>query len=161
MSENKSMISAEGLEALKQNLKDAIEDRRKAVVAVAEGREHGDLKENAEYQTAREWQNEADARIKHYTNAVNSSKIVTLSNLEDDGVIRFGSKITLKILTDNDKVLKFHILGEYESNIEKGKLSVASVLAKNLLGKIIGDIVEIKLPRTLHEYEVCEVQNKY
>ncbi|MBL0725347.1 MAG: transcription elongation factor GreA [Alphaproteobacteria bacterium] len=130
----KQAISLEGIKKLEKNLQALHEEREEAVRAVSAGREHGDLKENAEYQSAKEWQHKVESKIASLGSFIRNSEIIDISKLLPNGIVKFGSIVGLKMY-DPDKTMKIQILGEKESNFEKQQISISSPLAKALIGK--------------------------
>jgi transcription elongation factor GreA len=150
-------ITIEGLEKLRNELFDLKNVQRPAIIeAVAEAREHGDLKENAEYHAAREKQGMIEATISDYEDKLSRAKAIDISTLSGS-TVRFGAKVTLENL-DNEKIVKYQIVSEYEANIEDGLISDRSPVAKALLGKEQGDDIEIQTPGGIVDYEILEVK---
>ena len=130
------------------------EDRPAVIRAIAEAREHGDLSENAEYHAAREQQSHIETRIKEVEAVIGMADIIDPARLS--GTIKFGA--TVKIVDeDTDAEKTYQIVGEYEADIENGKLNMNSPLARALIGKEEGDSVEVKTPGGLRGYEVLDV----
>ncbi|CAM3497842.1 MULTISPECIES: transcription elongation factor GreA [Helicobacter] len=136
-----------------KNLKEV--ERPKNIIEIDTAREHGDLKENAEYHAARERQLFLDARINELTQLVADARVIDPSTLEHSK-ISFGSTIKLEDL-DTEETFTYTIVGATESNPEKGLISYHSPLAKQLLGKIAGDEVSMTLPKGRVDYEVLEI----
>lgn len=129
--------------------------RSEIVEAIATAREHGDLKENAEYHAAKEQQSFNEGRIKELEGAVAAAKIIDPTQFSGD-VIKFGAKVVI-VDEETDEERTLQIVGEYESNAEKGKISITSPIAKALIGKSVGDSVPVVTPRGKISYEVLEV----
>jgi len=130
--------------------------RPEIVDAIAEAREHGDLKENAEYHAAREQQGMNEARIKDLEQAIGASQVIDPKTFSGNA-IKFGA--TVKIVdeeTDEEKTLK--IVGQYESNADKGMIAITSPIAKALIGKATGDSVKVTTPRGQVDYEILDVK---
>ena len=153
------LITKEGLAKLRAEISNLKNVQRPAIIeAVAEARDHGDLKENAEYHAAREKQGMIEALIADYENKLGRAKEVDLSTFSGS-VIRFGAKVKLENL-DNEKIVTYQIVSEYESNLENGLISDQSPVARALLGKEEGDDVAIKTPGGVIDYEILEVSYK-
>ena len=141
------------LEAELKNLKTV--DRPNVIEAIASAREHGDLKENAEYHAARERQSFIEGRIQELEGTISLAEVIDPAKMSGE-VIRFGA--TVKIVDDeNDEECVYQIVGEQESNFEKGKLALTAPLSRALIGKTIGDVIEVKTPKGPKGYEVLEV----
>ena len=156
MTEQKHIISLEGIKKLEKDLEILNKERISAVEAVSAGREHGDLKENAEYQSAREWQNNVEAKIASLSLFIKNADIVDITNIPKDGTIVFGSKVELQLL-DTGKIINVQILGEKEADFEKQQISIKSPLGKALLGKKVGDIAVVEAPSSVKEYDILKV----
>lgn len=149
-------MTAGGLKSLEDELRNLKDVERNAVIrAIAEAREHGDLSENAEYHAARERQSFIEGRIKELEAVISRSEVIDPSKLSGD-VVRFGATILLAD-EDTDEESTYQIVGQHESDIESGKLSVVSPLARGLIGKSLGDSVEVKTPRGSKSYEIVKV----
>ena len=153
---DKEPITVSGLRDLKselENLKNL--QRPKVVEAIAEARSHGDLKENAEYHAAKEEQSLLETKIAKLKNVVASARIIDESQL-DVSKILIHSKIKIKNST-NGMEFSYTLVADSESDIKNGKLSVNSPIGKGLLGKELGDNVEIEVPNGIMKFEVTEV----
>ena len=139
-----------------KNLKEV--ERPQNIIEIDTAREHGDLKENAEYHAARERQLFLDARINQLTQLVAEARVIDPASLTHDKV-SFGSTIKLEDL-DSEEQFTYTIVGATESNPEKGLISYNSPLAKQLLGKFVGDEVSVVLPKGRVEYEVLDITYK-
>ena len=145
-----------GYEKLQKELKDLKETKRPAVIkAIEEAKEHGDLKENAEYHAAREQQKLIDQRIAELSELLQCAKVIDPSEFEHEK-ISFGSTVTLEDM-DSEEEVTYTIVGGCESNPDIGLISFNSPLAKQLLGKEEGDEVSVTLPGGKKEFEVIEV----
>ena len=130
--------------------------RPKIIEAIAEARGHGDLKENAEYHAARERQGFIEGRLLELENVISRAEIIDLNKIIADK-ITFGTSVRIvDEETDQEKTL--HIVGEYESNLETGKISLSSPIAKGLIGKAVGDSAEITTPSGKKYYEILEIK---
>lgn len=153
---NKLPITIRGFEKLSQDLKHLKMVERPAVIsAIAEARDHGDLSENAEYHAAKEKQGFIEGRIMDLEDKIARSEIIDISKLSGD-TIKFGATVNLVDL-DTDKQVSYQIVGEYESELEHGKISLNSPIAKAMVGRTKGDIVEVRAPSGIKEYKILEV----
>jgi len=141
------------LEAELKNLKSA--ERPAVIEAIAEARAHGDLSENAEYHAARERQSFIEGRIKELEGVVSAAQIIDPSKLNGSSV-KFGAKVLI-VDEDTDVEVSYQIVGQYEANADKGLISITAPIARALIGKAIGDSVEVKTPQGLRSYEILEV----
>lgn len=145
---------ADKLQAELQRLKK--EERPRITQAIADAREHGDLKENAEYHAAREQQGLIEARIKMLEGILSHAQIIDVSKLEAHGKIVFGA--TVKLLNiDTDEEVLYRIVGNEESDVKENKISINSPIARALIGKEEGDEVVVQAPSGEIEYEILEV----
>ncbi|WP_238364997.1 transcription elongation factor GreA [Mesobacterium pallidum] len=152
----KILMTRGGYAALEAELKTLKTVERPAIIrAIAEAREHGDLSENAEYHSAKEKQSFIEGRIKELEGAISLSDVVDPSKLS--GSIKFGATVKL-VDEDTDEEKTYQIVGEYEADIEKGKLNIKSPIARALIGKDEGDSVEVRTPGGEKSYEVLEVR---
>ena len=152
---DKFPLTKEGFLALEQELKNLKGvERPNIIAAIAEARSHGDLSENAEYSAAKEKQSFIEGRIQELEVVISRAQVIdTAANKAD--VIRFGAKV-LVVDEDTDKDSKYHIVGDYEADIEKNKISVSSPLAKALIGKEVGDTAEYTAPGGRKSFEILE-----
>ncbi|MBD3644541.1 transcription elongation factor GreA [Alcanivorax sp.] len=152
-------MTAKGADALRAELeKLKREDRPRITAAIAEAREHGDLKENAEYHAAREQQGFCEGRINEIESKLGAAQIIDITHLENTGKVIFGVTVTIiDVDTDEEKV--YQIVGDDEANIKQGKLSVNSPIARGLIGREEGDVVQIDTPGGTREYEVDKVEH--
>ena len=150
-------MTAQGAEQLKEelyNLKSI--ERPKITLAIKEAREKGDLKENAEYHAAREQQSFTEGRIKDIEAKLSNAQIIDIKNMPKSTKVIFGSTVTLLNLEDEKKV-QYKLVGEDEADLKSGKISIASPLARSLIGKDQDDVVELKMPSGTTEYEIIKV----
>ena len=148
-------LGAELLETEMKNLKSV--ERPAVIIAIAEARELGDLKENAEYHSAREKQGFIEGRIKELESVLGRAEIIDPTNLS--GTVKFGATITL-VDEDTDEENTYQIVGEPEADIEKGKLNIRSPLARSLIGKEEGDSIDVRTPGGIKSYEIISVNFK-
>ena len=133
------------------------EERPKIIDAIATAREFGDLKENAEYHAAKEQQSLTEARIKDIEVKLANSQVIDIEKIEPSDKVIFGTTITV-INLESDKSNKYNIVGEDEADANLGKISYASPLAKQMIGKYEGDIIKVETPGGLTEYEIIKVE---
>jgi len=149
-------ITCEGYEALKkefEHLKSV--ERPENIKAIEEARAHGDLSENAEFAAAKEKQAFIEGRIRNIEYKLANADIIDTSNIKTDKIV-FGCKVTLENIDTGDEVI-YRLVGQDESNIELGKISVNSPLGASIIGKEEGDIVKIQVPAGTRSYEVVEI----
>lgn len=151
-------LTPEGKERLADELNDMKKVQRPKVIAeIAAAREHGDLKENAEYHAAREKQSLLEGRISQFEDQLSRAEVIDAKKFPNDMVI-FGMEVTVfDEVTDKEKVYK--IVGELESNIEKGLLSVSSPIAKALIGKKVGDVASVQVPGGTKDLEIVKISS--
>lgn len=146
---------AEGYERLTADLKVLREERPKIVEAIEEARAHGDLSENAEYHAAKERQGQVEAQIAELEDKVSRAQIIDPTTLSGDKII-FGATVTL--LDENDKPVRYQIVGQTEADANKGRISYNSPLARALIGKIVGDEIEVTVPSGEKFYLVDKIE---
>lgn len=153
---NKIPMTHIGFERLEQELKNLKSVERPAVIqAIAEAREHGDLSENAEYHAARERQSFIEGRIQELEAALSIAQVINPTTLSGDSV-KFGATVVI-VDEEDDEELKFQIVGAYESNADEGKISITAPIARALIGKSVGDSVEVQTPKGRRHYEILMV----
>ncbi|MDP5324087.1 MAG: transcription elongation factor GreA [Litorivicinaceae bacterium] len=133
-------------------------DRPRIIQAIAEAREHGDLKENAEYHAAREQQGFCEGRIKDIEAKLSLAQVIDISQIEPTGKVIFGTTVTL-LNVDTDQAVTYRIVGEDEADVKQGRLSVTSPIARALIGKEEGDEVSITTPGGVVTYEITTVEH--
>lgn len=144
---------------LVKELKDLKTVRRPAIIqAIAVAREHGDLSENAEYHAARERQSFTEGRIGELEDKISRAQVIDVSKL-DGAMVKFGATVTV-VDEETDEKSTYQIVGELEADIASGLLSVTSPMARALIGKTVGDSVEVSTPRGVKDYEVVKVEYK-
>lgn len=152
-------MTAGGLKQLEDELRNLKDVERNAVIrAIAEAREHGDLSENAEYHAARERQSFIEGRIKELEAVISHSEVIDPTKLSGD-MVRFGATILLAD-EDTDEESVYQIVGQHESDVESGLLSIVSPLARGLIGKSLGESVEVRTPGGSKSYEIVKVEYK-
>ena len=150
-------MTVEGEAALRIELeKLKKEDRPTVIQAIAEAREHGDLKENAEYHAAREQQGFIEGRIQDIESKLSLCKVVDISQMPEGDRVIFGSTVTI-INTETDEELKYRIVGDDEADVKAGMISYQSPIARALISKEIGDVVNVHTPGGEVEYEIDDV----
>lgn len=148
-------VGADALQEELDHLKKVM--RPKITQAIAEAREHGDLKENAEYHAAREQQSFCEGRIQDIEGKLSNSQVIDITSLPKGEKVIFG--VTVDILNvDTDEMLTYQIVGDDEADVKGGKISVNSPIARGLIGKSVGDEVTIKTPAGEVDYEIDQVQ---
>ena len=152
-----TLIGAEKLRAELHELKSKV--RPQIIKSIAEAREHGDLKENAEYHAAREQQSFCEGRIQDIEGKLSSAQIIDVTKMTNNGKVIFGATVSL-INVDTDEEIQYHIVGDDESDLKNGRISVNSPIARGLIGKEIDDVASIKTPSGVVEYEILEVEYK-
>ncbi|MBH9537947.1 MULTISPECIES: transcription elongation factor GreA [Novosphingopyxis] len=140
---DKMPMLAEGMEKLRAQLKLLKEERPLIVDAIEEARAHGDLSENAEYHAAKERQGQVEASIADIEDKLSRAQVIDPSELSGDKVV-FGATVTM--LDENDKPIKYQIVGEAEADAKQGKLSYSSPLGRALIGKKVDEEVEVTVP---------------
>jgi transcription elongation factor GreA len=151
-------LTLQGAEKLRAELKQLKTVERPAVIqSIAEAREHGDLKENAEYHAAREQQGFLEGRIKEIESVLGHAQIIDVTTLNPNGKIVFGATVTLMNL-DTEEEVCYQIVGASESDLANNKISVTSPIARALIGKGEGDEAEVKAPSGTIDYEILSVE---
>ena len=156
---NKVPMTLVGEQSLREEL-DRLkrEDRPRIIQAIAEAREHGDLKENAEYHAAREQQSFAEGRIQDIEHKLSHAQVIDVSSIPNTGKVIFGTTVDL-INTENDNAVTYRIVGEDEADVKANLISVSSPIARALVGKSEGDEVVVKAPSGDIYYEIERVQH--
>jgi len=144
------------LEAELHRLK--VEERPRIIQQIADAREHGDLAENAEYHAAKEAQGLNEAKVAELEDKLGRAEVIDTSKLSGS-TVKFGATVTLEDEDSGDKV-KYMIVGEHEANVREGKISIASPIARALIGKLKGDSAEVTTPRGSRSYEILKIEYK-
>ncbi|NIB44601.1 transcription elongation factor GreA [Pseudomaricurvus alkylphenolicus] len=156
---NKVPMTVEGAEALREELERLKKvDRPRIVQAIAEAREHGDLKENAEYHAAREQQGFCEGRIQEIEGKLASAQVIDISQIPAGDKVIFGTTVDI-INLDTDDTVTYKIVGDDEADVKSNKISVNSPIARGLVGKEVGDVVVIRTPGGEVEYEIDDVRH--
>jgi transcription elongation factor GreA len=151
-------LTRAGFDKLDAELKHLKSVERPAIIrAISEAREHGDLSENAEYHSAKEKQSFIEGRVKELEGVISLADVIDVSRLS--GTVKFGATVKL-VDEDTDEEKTYQIVGEYEANIENGKLNMKSPLARALIGKDEGDSVEVRTPGGVRGYEILSINFK-
>ena len=152
-------MTVAGEAALKSELEHLKRVKRPAIVkAISEAREHGDLKENAEYHAAREQQGFCEGRIQEIESKLADAVVIDISNIPQGDKVIFGVTVTI-VNCDTDEEMRYKIVGEDEADIKDSKISVTSPIARSLIGKMVGDIVSVQTPSGIVEYEIDVVEH--
>jgi transcription elongation factor GreA len=152
-------MTLEGAESLREELKYRKGQLRTEISkAIAEAREHGDLKENAEYHAAREQGGFNEGRIQHIESSLSDAQIIDIAKIPASGKVIFGVTVTL-LDVENDKEISYKIVGEDEADLKIGKISVMSPIARALIAKSVGDAVTVVTPGGDHAYEIDKVEH--
>jgi transcription elongation factor GreA len=156
---NRVPMTVEGAEALRAELENLKKVERPTVVqAIAEAREHGDLKENAEYHAAREKQGFIEGRIQDIEAKLSHAQVIDVKEIEPRDKVIFGTTVTIVHLED-DREVTYKIVGDDEADVKKHKISVNSPIARALIGKEVGAVVEVHTPSGAVEYEIDSVEH--
>lgn len=152
-------MTVAGERALREELKQLKSvERPRITKAIAEAREHGDLKENAEYHAAREQQGFCEGRIQEIEGKLAAARVIDIAQIPYTGRVVFGATVTV-INCDTDEEVTYRIVGEDEANVKIGKISVTSPIARALIGKEEGDVVVVAAPGGSIEYEIDKVEH--
>lgn len=155
----KTPMTVEGAEMLRAELKTLKSEARPRVIqAIAEAREHGDLKENAEYHAAREEQGFIEGRIQEIEGKLSGAQVIDVSKIAPTGKVIFGVTVQL-INVDTDEEQTWRIVGDDEADLKERKISVSSPIARALIGKSQGDVVVVQAPGGNVEYEIDRVEH--
>ena len=149
-------MTAEGLARLEEELKHLRVQERPAVIrAIAEARAHGDLSENAEYHAAREKQSFIEGRIGELETIIPSSEVIDIAK-PSGSQVKFGARVTV-VDEETEQAKTYRIVGQYEADMKDGSISISSPLARALIGKKVGDSVEVPAPGGARAYEITAV----
>jgi transcription elongation factor GreA len=154
----KTPMTVAGAEQLKVELhRLKTVERPRIIQAIAEARSHGDLSENAEYHAAKEQQGFVEGRIAELDIKLSTAQIIDPKTVNSNGRVVFGA--TLKLMDEHsDQEVTYQIVGDYEANIAHGKISISSPIARALIGKGQGDMVEVQVPGGLRNYEILDIR---
>jgi len=155
---DKEPITIQGLEKLKEELIFLKEKKRPEIVsAIAEARSHGDLKENAEYHAAKEQQSYNEGRIEEINDVIARANVIDVTKINNDGKIIFGSTVYLENLDTGEKI-EYKIVGKDEADLKNKLIYFQSPVGKGLIGKNKNDLVEIKTPAGIKNFEIKNVK---
>ena len=154
----KTPMTGEGEAALREELEQLIKVVRPRIINdIATAREHGDLKENAEYHAAREQQSFAEGRIQEIESKLSNIQVIDINKVPHGDKVIFGSTATI-INLETDQTVTYKIVGDDEADVNQGKISYQSPIARALMGKEIGEVVVVKAPSGDIEYEIDQVE---
>ncbi|MBS0409321.1 MAG: transcription elongation factor GreA [Proteobacteria bacterium] len=150
-------MTGEGFQALDDELRRLKTQERPAVIAaIAEARSHGDLSENAEYHAAKERQGWIEGRIAEIEDKIARAQVIDVSKLSG-AQIKFGATVSV-VDEDTEEEARYQIVGEHEADVRSGKVSIASPIARAMIGKESGDVVEVNTPGGVKAYEILKVE---
>ncbi|HEY1752603.1 MAG TPA: transcription elongation factor GreA [Caulobacteraceae bacterium] len=150
-------MTAEGYQALDDELKRLkTQERPTVIAAIAEARTHGDLSENAEYHAAKDRQGWIEGRIAEIEDRIARAQIIDVSKLSGDQV-KFGATVSV-VDEDTEEPARYQIVGEHEADVRSGKVSIASPIARAMIGKEKGDVVEVNTPGGVKAYEILKIE---
>ena len=159
MSMERVPMTVEGHAALEAELlRLKSEERPRIIQAIAEARAHGDLSENAEYHAAKEAQGMNEAKVAELEDKLGRADVIDPKSLSGD-TVKFGATLSLEDEDTEDKV-KYKIVGEMEADVKAGKVSITSPIARALIGKSVGDVVEVTTPKGARSYEILKIEWK-
>ncbi|MGB3725894.1 MAG: transcription elongation factor GreA [Glaciecola sp.] len=150
-------MTAHGAEKLREELNELKSVTRPRIIqSIAEAREHGDLKENAEYHAAREQQSFCEGRIQDIEGKLSAAQIIDVTKMPNTGKVIFGTTVTI-LNTDTDEEITYRIVGDDEADLKNGLISVNSPIARGLIGKEMDDVAAITTPSGVVEFEILNV----
>jgi len=153
---NKVPMTAGGFEALKEELRwRQQEERPRIIEAISEARAHGDLSENAEYHSAKEAQSLNEGRVAELEDLIARAEVIDVSKLSGEK-IKFGATVVL-VDEDTEEKKTYQIVGDQESDVKSGRISISSPIARALIGKEVGDAIEVNAPGGARGYEILDV----
>lgn len=151
-------MTAKGADMLRAELNELKSVRRPQIIAaIADAREHGDLKENAEYHAAREQQSFCEGRIQDIEGKLSNVQIIDVTKMTNNGKVIFGATVTI-LNTNTDQEITYKIVGDDEADIKNNMISVNSPIARGLIGKLVDDVASIQTPSGKVEFEICAVE---
>lgn len=154
---NKIPMTVAGHKALDEELKRLKSVERPAVIAaISEAREHGDLSENAEYHAAKERQGWIEGRVQELEDKLARAQVIDIAKMSGDQV-KFGATVTV-LDEDTEEEATYQIVGDDEADVKSGKISISSPIARSLINKEVGDVVEVNAPGGLKSYEILDVR---
>jgi transcription elongation factor GreA len=150
-------MTSEGLTTLEEELRQLRNTERPDVIrAIAKAREHGDLSENAEYHAARDRQSFIEGRVSELEDKISRAEVIDVSKLSGK-IVKFGAKVSL-IDEDTEQKLIYQIVGQDEADVKQGRLAITSPLARALIGKSVGESIEVNTPKGEKAYEITRVR---
>jgi len=150
-------MTGEGYHALDEELKRLkSRERPSAIAAISEARQHGDLSENAEYHAAKDRQGWIEGRIAEIEDRIARAQIIDVSKLSG-AQVKFGATVSV-VDEDTEEKARYQIVGEHEADVRSGKISIASPIARAMIGKEKGDVVEVNTPGGVKAYEIVKVE---
>jgi transcription elongation factor GreA len=150
-------MTAEGYSSLDEELKRLKTLERPAVIAaISEARAHGDLSENAEYHAAKERQGWIEGRIAEIEDKISRAQVIDVSKLSGD-TVKFGATVSL-IDEDTEEDARYQVVGDHEADVRMGRISLSSPLSRAMIGKAVGDVVEVSTPGGIKAYEITKVE---
>jgi transcription elongation factor GreA len=151
-------MTAKGAELLREELKHLKTVKRPQIVkSIAEAREHGDLKENAEYHAAREQQSFCEGRLQDIEGKLSNIQIIDVTKMTNNGKVIFGATVTI-VNIETDEEITYKIVGQDEADIKSNLISVGSPIARGLIGKSVDDVANIQTPKGKIEFEIIAVE---
>ncbi len=155
---NKVPLTVKGAEKLRvelEELKSVV--RPRIIAAIATAREHGDLKENAEYHAAKEQQSFTEGRISEIEAKLSNAQIIDVTKVDANGKVVFGATVEIEDI-ESERQVTYQIVGEDEANIKEGRISIGSPIARALIGKEVEDVVTVKTPGGNVDYEILSIE---
>ena len=153
---NKVPMTVRGYDTLKEELRwRQQEERPRIIEAIAEARSHGDLSENAEYHAAKERQGYIEGRVQELEDKLARAQVIDTSKMSGDQV-KFGATVTV-LDEDTEEESTYQIVGDDESDVKAGKISISSPISRAMINKEVGDVIEVNAPGGLKSYEILEV----
>jgi transcription elongation factor GreA len=150
-------MTAEGYHALDEELKRLkTVERPNVIAAIAEARAHGDLSENAEYHAAKDRQGWIEGRIAEIEDKMARAQVIDVSKLSG-GQVKFGATVSV-VDEDTEEESRYQIVGEHEADVKSGRISVTSPLSRSMIGKEVGEVVEVNTPGGVKSYEILKVE---
>ena len=151
------VLTSKGAEQLREELRRLKSvDRPAVIAAIAEARSHGDLSENAEYDAAKEQQGFIEGRISELESSLSIAEVIDPAKIGQDGKVVFGAKVDLYDV-DQDTSVSYQLVGNLEADLSHGRISISSPMGKAMLGKLIGDEIEVVAPVGKRTYEILDV----
>ena len=150
-------MTAGGYRSLDEELKrlKAV-DRPAVIAAISEARAHGDLSENAEYHAAKERQGWIEGRIAEIEDKISRAQVIDVSKLSGD-TVKFGATVSL-VDEDTEEDARYQVVGDHEADVREGRISLSSPLSRAMIGKAVGDVVEVSTPGGIKAYEITKVE---